>query len=178
MPLLRRFAITAFSAAAAIGAALATAPPTAAAPALLPVPLPVVPGDDGLLPDLPGLPGSEPTAPAENDQLTITVSDSGDRALDGQQRTLRCHPASGTHQQAEDACARLDEITKWGQDPFAPTADRANCTMMYGGPSTARVTGTWAGRPVNATFDRRNGCEISRWDRLRPVLPAAPGSSA
>lgn len=45
------------------------------------------------------------------------------------------------------------------------------CTMQYGGPATARVTGTWAGRPVDATYERGNGCEIARWDAMVPVLP-------
>ncbi len=45
------------------------------------------------------------------------------------------------------------------------------CTMQYGGPATARVTGVWAGRPVDVTYDRGDGCEISRWDRMVPLLP-------
>jgi hypothetical protein len=45
------------------------------------------------------------------------------------------------------------------------------CTMLYGGPATAHVTGTWAGRPVDARFDRADGCEIARWDALVPLLP-------
>ena len=45
------------------------------------------------------------------------------------------------------------------------------CTQQYGGPATARVTGTWQGQHVDATFDRTNGCEIARWNTLRPVLP-------
>jgi hypothetical protein len=44
--------------------------------------------------------------------------------------------------------------------------------MRYGGPATARVTGRWAGRAVDATYDRSNGCEIARWDRFVPLLPA------
>jgi hypothetical protein len=43
--------------------------------------------------------------------------------------------------------------------------------MQYGGPATAHVTGNWAGRPVDTTYDRSDGCEIARWDRLVPVLP-------
>jgi hypothetical protein len=43
--------------------------------------------------------------------------------------------------------------------------------MRYGGPATAHVTGRWAGRPVDAVYDRSNGCEIERWDRLVPLLP-------
>jgi hypothetical protein len=44
--------------------------------------------------------------------------------------------------------------------------------MQYGGPATARITGTWHGRPVDATYKRTDGCEISRWQGLVPVLPA------
>jgi hypothetical protein len=43
--------------------------------------------------------------------------------------------------------------------------------MIYGGPATAHVTGTWAGRPVDASYNRGNGCETSRWDRMEPFLP-------
>ncbi|WP_441349409.1 hypothetical protein [Streptomyces sp. 8L] len=45
------------------------------------------------------------------------------------------------------------------------------CTQIYGGPETAHVTGVWHGRVVDATFDRRNGCEITRWRQLVPLLP-------
>jgi hypothetical protein len=44
--------------------------------------------------------------------------------------------------------------------------------MLYGGPATAHVTGTWAGRPVDTRFDRSDGCDIARWDRFVPLLPS------
>lgn len=50
-------------------------------------------------------------------------------------------------------------------------AEGTLCTMQYGGSATAHVTGTWAGRPVDARYDRGDGCEIARWDRLVPLLP-------
>ncbi|WP_369216989.1 SSI family serine proteinase inhibitor [Streptomyces flavofungini] len=109
---------------------------------------------------------SHPVAPT--DRLVITVADSG--GADGRY-VLDCHPTGGTHPDAAKACARLDEVTVYGKDPFAKTPPGTMCTMQYGGPATAHVTGTWAGRPVDATYDRSNGCEISRWDRLTPVLP-------
>jgi hypothetical protein len=43
--------------------------------------------------------------------------------------------------------------------------------MEYGGPATARITGTWAGRPVDGRYDRSNGCQIARWNDLVPLLP-------
>ena len=45
------------------------------------------------------------------------------------------------------------------------------CTQIYGGPAVARVTGRFRGNRIWAEFRRRDGCEIDRWDRLRPLLP-------
>jgi hypothetical protein len=103
------------------------------------------------------------------DRLTVTVRDAGGRA-DGTFE-LRCHPQGGSHPDAREACGRLDRRATWGKDPFAPVGSGSVCTMQYGGPATAHVTGTWAGRSVDARFDRGNGCEIARWDALVPVLP-------
>ncbi|MEU9140415.1 SSI family serine proteinase inhibitor [Streptomyces sp. NPDC048404] len=105
------------------------------------------------------------------DRLTVTVVGVGGGA-DGTFE-LECHPAGGTHPHAAEACDRLDRMTTWGKDTFAPVPPDALCTMVYGGPATAHVTGTWAGRPVDARYDRGNGCEISRWNALVPVLPGA-----
>ncbi|MDQ0386770.1 hypothetical protein J2S54_003590 [Streptomyces sp. DSM 42143] len=115
-----------------------------------------------------------PGAPAA-DHLTITVRDAGAGA-DGTYE-LSCGPAGGTHPDPEGACAVVERDTRWGQDAFAPVPEGSLCTMQYGGPATAHVTGTWAGRPVDVTYDRRDGCEISRWDRMVPLLPevGAPG---
>ncbi|MGW0793868.1 SSI family serine proteinase inhibitor [Streptomyces sp. NPDC002692] len=103
------------------------------------------------------------------DRLTVTVRHLGG-AADGTYE-LRCHPAGGSHPTPEQACEALDRRTTWGKDPFAPVAPGSLCTMLYGGPATAHVTGTWAGRPVDARFDRADGCEIARWDALVPLLP-------
>ncbi|PTM95521.1 SSI family serine proteinase inhibitor [Streptomyces sp. VMFN-G11Ma] len=108
-----------------------------------------------------------PTQP--RDHLTVTVRHAGGGA-DGTYRLL-CHPGGGTHPDADRACAALDRVTTWGKDTFAPVPGDSVCTMQYGGPATAHVTGVWAGRPVDAEYDRSNGCEIGRWDRLVPLLP-------
>ncbi|MFI0964424.1 SSI family serine proteinase inhibitor [Streptomyces sp. NPDC021080] len=113
-----------------------------------------------------------PARPEDSaDRLTVTVHGVGGDA-DGTFE-LDCHPAGGTHPHAADACDRLERMTTWGKDTFAPVPPDALCTMVYGGPATAHVTGTWAGRPVDARYDRSNGCEISRWNALVPVLPGA-----
>ncbi|MFE7277975.1 SSI family serine proteinase inhibitor [Streptomyces sp. NPDC057623] len=103
------------------------------------------------------------------DHLTVTVRDAGTDA-DGTYE-LSCHPAGGDHPDAGGACAALDRGTRWGKDTFAPVPQGSFCTMQYGGSATAHVTGTWAGRPVDARYDRSDGCEIARWDRLVPLLP-------
>lgn len=84
--------------------------------------------------------------------------------------TLVCgDPARGTHPDAEAACAHLQEL----EEPFAPLpADRV-CTEQYGGPQTARVTGRWDGEPVDLELTRSNGCSISQWEGLVPLVPAA-----
>jgi hypothetical protein len=81
--------------------------------------------------------------------------------------TLRCGPASGTLPQPARACRRLAALT----NPFAPVPDDAVCTQVYGGPQTARVTGSFRGRPVRARFARGNGCEIARWRRVGFLFP-------
>ncbi|WP_037679393.1 SSI family serine proteinase inhibitor [Streptomyces albus] len=127
----------------------------------------------------PSSPPSPPAAPADGhrvppageDRLVIVVRDGGSGRVPEGRYSLDCHPPGGTHPRARAACKRLDELTRYGRNPFAPVPPRTDCTMIYGGPATARITGSWAGRPVNARFNRVNGCEIARWNRLRPVLP-------
>lgn len=103
------------------------------------------------------------------DHLTVTVRNAG-AGRDGTYE-LACHPGGGDHPDVRGACAALDRNARWGKDPFAPAPEGDLCTMQYGGPVTAHVTGTWAGRSVNARYDRSDGCEIARWDRLVPLLP-------
>jgi hypothetical protein len=123
----------------------------------------------------PGRPGAllPPPVPDEDraggDHLTVTVRHAGD-ASDGTYE-LYCHPDAGSHPDAGGACRAVDRNTRWGRDTFAPVPEGSVCTMLYGGPATAHVTGTWAGRPIDATYDRSNGCEIARWNRMVPLLP-------
>jgi hypothetical protein len=102
------------------------------------------------------------------DRLVVTVRHAGH--ADGTY-LLRCHPMRGSHRSLVGACDALDRRTVWGRDPFAPVPPLRLCTMEYGGPATARITGTWAGRPVDARYNRKNGCEIARWNDLVPLLP-------
>ena len=39
-----------------------------------------------------------------------------------------------------------------------------------------RITGTWHGTRVAATYSRVNGCQVQRWDKIGKVLgPINPG---
>ncbi|MFV2119718.1 SSI family serine proteinase inhibitor [Streptomyces sp. Act-28] len=122
------------------------------------------------LPPLPQL----PPLLAGSDSLTITVQRSGNPVADGTFE-LECDgdQGSGNHPRADRACARLTALSEDGRNPFAPVPQGRMCTQQYGGPATARITGTWHGRRIDARFARTNGCEIARWESLQPVLPMA-----
>jgi Subtilisin inhibitor-like len=113
------------------------------------------------------LPLPQPLYERVGDHLVVSLTDNP--AFDGQY-DLRCHPVGGNHPYAKQACAQLDSQTRWGSDLFAPVGKGDQCTMIYGGPQRAKVTGTWAGRPVNAQFNRTNGCETARWNRFSSLL--------
>lgn len=81
--------------------------------------------------------------------------------------TLRCEPAGGTLPRAGDACRRLAAMKR----PFAPPAKDALCTEVYGGPQQALVTGSYGRARVWVRLALRDGCEISRWQRLRFLTP-------
>ena len=103
--------------------------------------------------------------------LTITVWPGG---MDGpsERWTLRCGPTGGTLPARVAACRKLNSLSA----PFRPIRKDVACTQIYGGPAVARVTGRFRGNRIWAEFRRRDGCEIGRWERLRPLLP--PGGSA
>lgn len=84
-------------------------------------------------------------------------------------RTLRCFErAVGTVPRPREACLRLRRL---GDAVFEPVPRDAVCTEISGGPSTARVTGVYFGRPLSVTLRRTNGCEIARWSRVAFLLP-------
>ncbi|MGI8333558.1 SSI family serine proteinase inhibitor [Actinomadura scrupuli] len=88
--------------------------------------------------------------------------------------TLTCDPVGGDHPNAKLACAELDKAAAAGKDPFAPTPKGQSCTMIYGGPDTSTVTGTWQGKKIDARFSRKDGCQVTRWTALAPLLGELP----
>ncbi|MFI7499528.1 SSI family serine proteinase inhibitor [Streptomyces sp. NPDC049687] len=145
-----------------LGAAFAVA--VAALCTALPTPGFAAPARDVLAP-----PPLREEDQAGGDHLVVTVRRAGGR-VDGTFEVW-CHPGGGTHPNVSGACRAVDRRTRWGRDAFAPAPSGGVCTLRYGGPATAHVTGRWAGRPVDATYARSDGCEIERWDRMVPLLP-------
>jgi hypothetical protein len=111
--------------------------------------------------------GGESTEPQPGPatDLTITFWPEGP---DGEsiEATLTCDPAGGTHPNPEAACSIL------AADPEAlePVAPDMTCTMIFGGPEQATVVGVVNGEEVDAAFERSNGCELDRWDRMAVLL--------
>ena len=99
--------------------------------------------------------------------LHITVWPNGAAAATKRVYTLRCAPAAGTLPRRAAACRRLAEL----KAPFAPVPAGIACTQIYGGPQEALVTGKFRGVRIHARFNRRNGCEIGRWDRVKFLFP-------
>ncbi|MEU3252955.1 hypothetical protein [Streptomyces sp. NPDC006997] len=119
-----------------------------------------------------------PSAHAQHlvDHLTVTVRDAGGGADGTYEVYCRGGRAergyAGLHPDPGGACRAVARGARdGGGDAFAAVPRGSVCTMLYGGPGTARVTGSWAGRSVDAEFDRSDGCEMARWDRLVPLLP-------
>ncbi len=111
---------------------------------------------------------STPAAPAPSAGTSLTISVDPGKGGTPVEWTLTCDPPGGSHPDPSAACAALT-----GADPFAPVPTDRVCAQVFGGPQTATVTGTWQGKPVNATFSRTDGCQTQRWDALVPLLPAA-----
>lgn len=105
-------------------------------------------------------------------ELTIVVNDGAGKT---ENWTLTCDPAGGTHPDPEAACAALSAK---GTTAMPAVAKDMMCTQQYGGPQTAKITGTWKGEAVDASFSRTNGCEISRWTSLKGLLPETDGAVA
>jgi hypothetical protein len=101
--------------------------------------------------------------------LNITVWPNGEGESPKRVYTLRCAPVAGTLPHRVTACGRLADL----KAPFASVPKGIACTQIYGGPQKALVTGRFRGHAVRAYFNRKNGCEIARWNRVRFLFPGA-----
>jgi len=105
-------------------------------------------------------------AAASTANLRMTVWPTG-KAHEAGSWTVRCTPARGTLPQRTNACRKLSAL----RTPFAEVPRGVACTAIYGGPQLAHVRGTFRGRHVDTWFNRRDGCEIERWQRVRFLFP-------
>ncbi|MGZ8692357.1 MAG: SSI family serine proteinase inhibitor [Gaiellaceae bacterium] len=87
--------------------------------------------------------------------------------------TLKCAPVGGTLPKRVAACTKLMRTKR----PFAPTPRGMACTQIYGGPQEALVTGRFRGSQIRATFGRKDGCQIARWNRVGFLFPGASASA-
>ncbi len=116
----------------------------------------------------PGAQQTPPPRPATD--LTVTVAASPKATP--KTWTLTCDPAGGTHPKAADAC---DFVAKTSPQVLKLQLGHTACSMIFGGSQVATVKGTWRGTPVDAQLSRTNGCEITRWNRVKPLLGDAAG---
>ena len=88
---------------------------------------------------------------------------------------LWCRGPGGEHSsgiaKAISAPRACERVVKLWPEAFKPVPGRTACTMVYGGPAVASVDGFVSGEQVKAKFERRDGCEIHRWDQLRFLFP-------
>jgi hypothetical protein len=117
--------------------------------------------------DSSGSPTATRPAGSGETKLEINVSIGGSEAPT-KMWTLEC-PDGGTLPHPNAACAKLATM----DDPFAPVPKDKACTQIFGGPEVADVTGTFKGKPVNAHFDKGNGCQIERWNRVEFLFPTS-----
>lgn len=81
--------------------------------------------------------------------------------------------AESQHPDAAAACAALKNNAAILSPGPRPT-DQA-CTMQYGGPQRATVTGVVDGQPVDQAFSLSDGCEIALWNAAKDVLGSTGG---
>src|SRR4051794_11371565 len=99
--------------------------------------------------------------------LVVTVDDDGAHGA-AKPRELRLDCAKPSDSAACGAAAGVSAAD------LRETADDVACTQIYGGPEQATIKGTIRGDRVDATFARSDGCEITRWNRVKALLAEVP----
>lgn len=96
---------------------------------------------------------AQPAAPADAVQVEVTHAGAGNGVF-------RCGDGCDRQQLAAALKRSRDKV-------------RA-CTEIYGGPETARVTGTLDGRRVDASITRNDGCGIADYEAVFAALGVDP----
>lgn len=119
-------------------------------------------------------PSSLPPGPGPGDaELTITVKPSDTEPAINY--TLTCRNGAPTNESRHPTAAKACDVLKNSPGVLAPQPRGKDvvCTQQYGGPQTANVTGIVDGMPVDISFARRDGCEISQWNAADSILGPA-----
>jgi hypothetical protein len=103
-----------------------------------------------------------PPPPADSTRLIVEVTHAQPDPI---RLVLRC---GGTRSCDKGGISRLGATLDQAED-----GNRA-CTMVYGGPERAHVTGTLEGRPVDVSLTRADGCGIADYRVLFAALGRKP----
>ena len=121
---------------------------------------------------VPGTGGTDADAP-----VSLTVEFSADGTTPSSTWTLQCDdagPREGSNvPDPAGACALLAEQ---GAAALAEPPAGITCTQEIRGMQRAHVTGVVRGEAVDTSFSLRDGCQISRWERLTALLGPADGA--
>jgi hypothetical protein len=99
--------------------------------------------------------------PADTTRLHVEVTGAGSESIGGRLACGGAKPCDG---------AKLARLAR----ALAPQDPQRACTLQYGGPERAHVTGTLEGKPVDATVTRTNGCGIADYKALFAALGRTP----
>lgn len=103
--------------------------------------------------------------------LDIDAQVTRDGGLVTRRATLSCRAggASATGALAGRAEQACDAVVA-NRDILVTTTNQQICTMIYGGPEVARITGYSEDRRISRQVTRSDGCGISDWDLLVDLL--------
>jgi hypothetical protein len=101
--------------------------------------------------------------------LTVSVTDGEGKEANG---TLKCGEGSAVgsgflESAAAEHCKAARDLEKLLTTQ--PPKDRV-CTQVYGGPQTARITGTFGAQDVARSLSRTDGCQIEDWKQADALL--------
>jgi hypothetical protein len=99
----------------------------------------------------------EASSPGDGTRLQVQITEAGPEPIEMQ---LVCSGRCDIEQ--------LRSAIAGAQD------DERACTLMYGGPERAHVTGTLEGKDVDVTIDRADGCGIADYDALFAAFGREP----
>ncbi|MCC9205509.1 hypothetical protein [Arthrobacter sp. zg-Y769] len=128
-------------------------------------------------PSVPPASPPEPGSTATEAPVSLTIEFSVDGTTPSSTWTLQCDgavPREGSNvPDPAGACALLAEQ---GAAALAEPAADQLCTQQIRGMQRAHVTGMVRGEAVDTSFSLKDGCQISRWERLTALLGPADGT--